>query len=569
MRKSLSFIILLGVLCASAVFPQTRGNSELPSAEPFKLYKGGSFSASSTHPLPHTVKAPGQGSLDAISDDFAEALAIIRNNHVNGTSTDYNELTKSSISSMLRTLDPHSNYFDSDEWREMMDDQRSEYYGIGATIVNYEKDHQTDTYIVSTFPDSPAFKANLKFGDKVIAVDGEKVSEKGSDVVRDKIRGRSGSVVKITVERADTHRPETIELRRGRVPQPSIPDAYILRAGIGYIELSEGFNYTTFDELETAMRALREQGMKSLILDLRGNPGGIVEQAVKVAEKFLPAGSSILSQRGRSRIDNRSWRSNNHSAETLPLAVLVDENSASASEIVAGALQDSDRAILVGEKTFGKGLVQSVISLPYGSGLTLTAARYYTPSGRSIQRDYSRMNIYDYFSHKSLPDQAANAIAMRTVTGRKVFGGDGITPDETVKSPELTRREVALLDPIFFFARELTTGRIPGFESYRIGARIEYGQRINGGNYPVTDELLAAFVDYLQKNNSWTIPGGDIKTEAAFIKTRLRYGLVMAAYGAVSADQVLIEDDPQVAKAVEALPRAPFQHSGIRSLEFT
>jgi carboxyl-terminal processing protease len=559
MRKSLSLVILLGLLCASGVFPQAKGKTttQLPQTEPFKIGRGGSFAASSSRPLTETAKAPGASTTEAISSDFSEALAIIRENHVNGAATDYNELAKSSISSMLRTLDPHSNYFDSDEWRELMEDQRSEYFGVGATIVNYEKDHEVDTYIVSTFPDSPASRANLRFADKILAVNGEKMSGKSSDIVRDKIRGKNGTPVRLTIERADTRRQETIEIRRGRVPQPSIPDAYILRPGVGYIELSEGFNYTTFDELEAAMRGLREQGMKSLVLDLRGNPGGIVEQSVKVAESFLPAGAPIVSQRGRSRLDNRSWKSGNMAAETMPLAVLVDENSASASEIVAGALQDSDRALLVGEKTFGKGLVQSVISLPYGSGLTLTAARYYTPSGRSIQRDYSRMNIYDYFSHKSLPpEQGANAVAMRTVTGRKVFGGDGITPDEIVKTPELTRREAALLDPIFFFSREVVSGRVAGFESYKVSGRLQYGQRIDAGNSPVTNELLAAFNRYVEKNKSWNIPGWEAGTENVFIKTRLRYALVMADFGAISANQVLIEEDPQVAKAVEALPRA-------------
>lgn len=559
MRKSLSFIILLGVVCASSVFPQTKGKpaTQLPPPEPFKISRGGFFSASPSRPVTDPVTNTGQTGADKISSDFSEALDIIRKNHVNGATADYNELTKSSITSMLRTLDPHSNYFDAIQWNELMEDQRSEYFGIGATIVNYEKDREVETYIVSTFPDSPAFKANLRFGDKIVAVNGEKAAGRSSDIVRDKIRGKGGTTVKLTIERADTRAIETIEIRRNRVPQPSIPDAYILRPGVGYIELSEGFNYTTSDELDTAMRALREQGMKSLILDLRDNPGGIVDQAVKVSERFLPSGSAIVSQRGRSRLDNRNWKSTNRFAETLPLAVLIDENSASASEIVAGALQDSDRALLIGEKTFGKGLVQSVISLPYGSGLTLTAARYYTPSGRSIQRDYSNVNIYDYFNHKPLPAaQATTRVAARTITGRKVFGGDGITPDETVKVPELTRREAALLDPIFFFSRELAAGRVAGFENYKIDGRPQYGQRINAGNYPVNDAMLAAFYNYLEKSNSWNIAPWEPKMENAFIKSRLRYGLIMAAFGAVSANQVLIEEDLQVAKAVEVLPRA-------------
>jgi carboxyl-terminal processing protease len=558
MRRILSFVVLFCIAGVLPALPQAKGKTltELPQSEPFKINFGGSFSASPTRIGGDLPDAAGRTGTDRISADFAEALEIIRKNHVNGKTADYNELTKSSITSMLRTLDPHSNYFDADEWNEMMDDQRSEYYGIGATIVNYEKGGEIDTYVVSTFPDSPAAKANLRFGDKILSVNGEKASGRSSDIVRDKIRGKSGSVVRMMVERADTRTVETVEMKRNRVPQPSIPDAYILRPGVGYVELSEGFNYTTFDELETALKALREQGMKSLILDLRDNPGGIVDQAVKVAEKFLPAGASIVSQKGRSRLDNRNWRSVNRAAETMPLAVLVDENSASASEIVAGALQDSDRALLIGEKTFGKGLVQSVISLPYGSGLTLTAARYYTPSGRSIQRDYSHMNIYDYFSHKAVPTDQTQRLMARTVTGRKVYGGDGITPDEVVKMPEMTKRESALLDPLFFFSRELATGKVPGFESYKITGRVQYGQRINAGNMPVTDALVAAFERYLENNKTWNVPGSQTGPENTFVRSRLRYNLIMAAFGVVSANQVLIEDDPQVAKAVEALPRA-------------
>lgn len=558
MRRFLCFAVLICVAGILPAFPQTKGKTltELPQSEPFKISRGGFFSASPSRPEGETTSAGGRSGTDRTLADFSEALEIIRKNHVSGKTADYNELTKSSITSMLRTLDPHSNYFDADEWNEMMDDQRSEYYGIGATIVNYEKGGEVDTYIVSTFPDSPASKANLRFGDKIISVNGEKSSGRTSDIVRDRIRGKSGSVVRMTVERADTHNVETIELKRNRVPQPSIPDAYILRPGVGYVELSEGFNYTTFDELDTAMKALREQGMKSLILDLRNNPGGIVDQAVKVAEKFLPQGSPILSQKGRSRIDNRNWKSANRAAESMPLAVLVDENSASASEIVAGALQDQDRALLVGEKTFGKGLVQSVISLPYGSGLTLTAARYYTPSGRSIQRDYTHMNIYDYFSHKTAPAEQNQRFMARTVTGRKVYGGDGITPDEVVKAPEMTRRESALLDPLFFFSRELATGKVPGFESYKATGRVQYGQRISAGNMPVTDALVAAFESYLERNKTWNIAGWQRGSETTFIRSRLRYNLIMAAFGVVSANQVLIEEDPQVAKAVEALPRA-------------
>jgi carboxyl-terminal processing protease len=329
-----------------------------------------------------------------------------------------------------------------------------------------------------------------------------------------------------------------------------------LRSGVGYIELSEGFNYTTAQEFDVAMRELKRQGMRSLILDLRSNPGGIVDQAVKVAERFLPAGTLILTQRGRTRIDNRVWKSANANADTIPLVVLVNQDTASASEIVAGAFQDDDRALIVGEKTFGKGLVQSVIDLPSGSGLTLTTARYLTPSGRSIQRDYSKLDLRDYYNHKSaLTAVDKPFFEARTATNRKVYGGDGIQPDEEVKIPAITRAQAELIDPLFFFAREVAQGRIAGAENYRTQLPT-FGKRILAGEMNVTDALLASFNEFTLKNFGDSFTVEDLRANAAFIRLRLRVQLVTAAYGTISATQVLIEDDPQVAKAVETLPRS-------------
>ncbi|MGI9055384.1 MAG: S41 family peptidase [Pyrinomonadaceae bacterium] len=556
MKKSFAFIFLFIAVSASLVFPQKKAKtvSQLPEVEPFSIGLGKSFAASTSQSKTFSSKTNRK----TISEDFADALEIIRNNHVSGKKNDYNRLTKTSISAMLRTLDPHSNYFDSADYEELLTDQKSEYFGIGATIVNFEKNGEVDTYIVSTFPDSTANRARLRFGDKITAVNGENVSGKDSAIVRDKVRGRQGSIVRLTIERAENKRLETIEIKRSRVPQPSLPDAYILRPGIGYVDLSNGFNYTTANELSVALKELHAQGMTSLILDLRDNPGGILDQSVKVAEKFLPIGSTIVAQRGRYQIDNRVWNSGNKSAENLPLVLLVNENSASASEIVAGALQDHDRALIIGEKTFGKGLVQSIINLPYGSGLTLTTARYFTPSGRSIQRDYQHTDAYDYFNHKvNLPEQEKNKTAAKTATGRKVFGGDGISPDETIKRPNLTARQIQMLDSLFFFSRELVSGRIRGFENYK-SQNISnlYGQRIKPTDAPVTGELLAAYISYLEQNDSTKKAMPDMAKERNFIKLRLRYNLILANFGSVSANQVLIEDDSQVGKAVEVLPNA-------------
>lgn len=551
MRRVVSALLILSFGCLAA-FPQTKTVSQFEEVEPFKIKRGSSFSASRSNPNP--AQNPQIPSTN-ITRDFADALEIIRKNHVDGKNANYNELTKTAIDSMLHALDPHSNYFDAAEYQELLSDQQSEYFGIGATIANYQKGSALETYVIGTFPDSPASRAGLRFGDKIVAVDGEKMTGKISAVVRDKVRGRKGSLVRILIERSDSKRQETVEIRRNRVPQPTIPDAYIIREGIGYIDLSEGFNYTTADELTVALAELHKQGMKSLILDLRENTGGILDQAVKTAEKFLPAGSVIVSQRGRFAIDNRIWRSTNRTPETMPLVVLVNDTSASASEIVAGAFQDYDRALIVGESTFGKGLVQSIIDLPNGSGLTLTTARYYTPSGRSIQRDYSNAGLYDYFNHKAAATIQAKTEA-KTLTGRKVYGGDGITPDEIVKTEDITDIESEFLDPVFFFSQELANGKIAGFENYKIAVRTKYGSRIRPVDYPVTDEMLTAFKNFLEKSGEWKSLANKAETAKSFVKTRIRYNLVTAAFGTVAANQVLVEEDRQVAKAVENLPRA-------------
>ncbi len=557
MRRNLFYFPLIIVFGALSVFAQQKAVSQLPEIEPFKITRGTSFSASVPQVNGNAPIKSNQLLESRVTEDFADALEIIRRNYVDGKRVDFNDLTKSSLSAMLRSLDPHSNYFDSAEYEELLTDQQSEYYGIGATIVNYQKSAQIDTFVTSTFPDAPAFRAGLRFGDKIIQVNGEAVSGKSSAYVRDKVRGKKGTIVRLTVERAETLKVETVEIRRNRVPQPSIPDAYLLRQGIGYIDLSEGFNYTTLEELNVALNDLREQGMTSLILDLRENPGGILEQSVRIAEKFLPAGTTIVTQRGRFPIDNRTWKSNNKAAENFPLVVLVNEGSASASEIVAGALQDYDRALIVGENTFGKGLVQSVINLPYGSGLTLTTAKYYTPSGRSIQRDYSNGNLYDYYNHKvALSEKEKNSFASKTVTGRKIFGGDGITPDEIVKNSELNQTQIALVDPIFFFARELASGKLRGFENYKISGQIKFGHRVRPSDFPVSDELFAAFKNFVAANPDWKTLNKKIEAEKSYIKSRLRFNLTIAAFGSVAANQILIEEDLQVAKAVEVLPRA-------------
>lgn len=498
-----------------------------------------------------------------VEQDFSEALTVIQENYIDGKKLDYNNVFKSSIIGMLRSLDPHSNYYDKEEFDDMKTDQRSEYLGIGASIQNYTVGDQTDTFVAATFRNSPAARAGLRFGDRIDQVDSIKMRGKGSLEVRDKIRGPRGTLVKITVARAATGKTETVEITRDAVPQPSVPDAYLIRPGVGYIDMRHGFNYTTADELQEKLEALHAQGMTSLVLDLRDNPGGFLDQAIRVAAAFLPRGKLILTQKGRNGRNDHIYESPNNDPDQTPLVILVNENTASASEIVAGAVQDHDRGLIVGQTSFGKGLVQSIIPLDYGAGLTLTSAKYFTPSGRLIQRDYSNGGFYDYYTRggtirldQKEPATKPTGPESRTDTGRPVYGGGGITPDEAVKQSTLTLTQSRLRHPMFFFTRELVNGRIPGFDKYRVDRPIEFGHNVQPTEFPITEPLFKAFRDFVAKEASWKTLVPQLDRNRAYIENQLRWDIVTVAYGSVTAVQVLVKEDPQVAKAVEVVPRA-------------
>lgn len=502
--------------------------------------------------------------ISLIEKDFDEALRVIEENYVEGKKLDYNAAYKSSILGMLRTLDPHSNFYDREEYEELKTEQRSEYFGIGASIQNYLLGEQPDTFITATFENSPASHAGLRFGDRIVAVDGVTMTGKTSLEVRDKIRGPKGSLVKITVERAADKRLRVVEITRDAVPQPSIPDAYMLKPGVGYVDMTRGFNYSTTEELQEALRVLHSQGANSLVLDLRNNPGGFLEQAIHVAEVFLPNGQLILTQKGRNGLRDNTYESANKSPDPIPLVILVNENTASASEIVAGAMQDHDRALIVGQTSFGKGLVQSIIPLYYGTGLTLTSAKYYTPSGRLIQRDYSDGGLYDYYTHggsKRLDEKQDDIRPVgpkkQTDTGRPVYGGGGIAPDESVKPRTFSTAQRRLLSPLFAFTRELVNGRVAGLAAYSVPGAIDFAHELQPYDFQVSDRAFKAFKEFVAANPTFKNLAPVIDSNRSFIELQLRFSVVTAAYGRVAADRVPITtDDKQVARAVEVLPQA-------------
>ncbi|HEX8286246.1 MAG TPA: S41 family peptidase [Pyrinomonadaceae bacterium] len=518
---------------------------------------------------PGTARARRPRPTDAtegLEADVAEALTVIQDNHVDGNKVKYDEVFKSSIIGMLRTLDPHSNFYDAKEFEEQRADWRSEYYGIGATIGDRRVGGNTDTYVLATFEQTPAFRAGLRFGDRIVEIDGKPVKGKASGEVRDMLRGPRGTTVRVTVERASTGQPETVAIVRDAVAQPTVPDAYFIRPGVGYIDMTRGFNYTTADEFVSALEYLRSNGMNGLVVDLRNNGGGILDQAKIVAEQFLQSGQTILTQRGRgTRGMQRELVSDNRRPDPTPLVVLVNRGTASASEIVAGAWQDHDRALIVGETSFGKGLVQSIMPLEYGTALTLTTSKYYTPSGRLIQRDYSNQGFYDYIYGRvnGTQEDAETTVKPKgpethTDTGRPIYGGGGIAPDEGVKGRTLSPQQVRLIDPIFAFARDAVNGRVAGVPaSFKVGGMPEFERNVEASAFAVDEKVFKAFKEYVAAHfEDLKLTEAQLDRSREYIVRQLRYDLTTAAYGSVKATQVLMADDPQVLKAIDSLPRA-------------
>ena len=566
MKRIFSLVLLALVALTLTIHPFVFAQQK-PQPKPQPQSSAGSSSVSK----PSTASnAPGRrapratpSSIPPIERDFDEALRVIQENYVEGGKLDYNAVFKSSIIGMLRSLDPHSNYYDREEYEELKTDQRSQYFGIGASIQNYLSGKEPDTFITSTFQGSPAARAGLRFGDRIVAVDGAKMTGKTSLEVRDKIRGPRGTSVRVTLERASDKRLEIIELTREAVGQPSVPDAYLIKPGVGYIDMTRGFNYTTTDELEEALALLRNQGATSLVLDLRNNPGGFLDQAIHVAEVFLPSGQLILTQKGRTPQRDNIYHSRNRSADQIPLVILINEYSASASEIVAGAMQDHDRALIVGQTSFGKGLVQSIIPLDYGAGLTLTSAKYYTPSGRLIQRDYSEGGFYDYYTRggsqalerKDVTAKPTGSEA-KTDGGRAVYSGGGIAPDEAVDRRAISNTQIRLRNPMFFFARELVNGRIANEKEFKVDLSFLESTGTQPVRPPFGPSVFLAFKRFVANDPSWSAFQGDVDRNRAFVEVELGYFLITAGHGTTKGVQFLIQNDPQVDRAVEAVPRA-------------
>ena len=514
--------------------------------------------------------------VDDIEKDYNEAVSTITDNY--SGDIDHEKATQAAIQGMLSTLDPHSSYFPYSEFKKLKEDQDSRFYGIGVTIVQ----HRDGVYVQSTVEGAPAAKLGVRYGDRIVEVDGKDSRDWSSEQVSKNVRGGLGEPVTIKVERAGSPVPLFFTIVRASVPLPTIRNAYMIRPGTGYIGLTGGFQRSSDEELSKAMKRLQEQGMRQLVLDLRGNPGGLLEQAVDVASEFLPRGEVVVSVKGRTEYSEPTvYKSTGSNPATVPLVVLINRNSASASEIVAGAIQDHGRGLIVGETSFGKGLVQRIYQLPFNTGLTLTTARYYTPYGRSLQRDYSSGSLYDYYTRHDLDEAPAPAPSanngsrdlespvpvasptphphsgpgVQTAVGRVFYGGGGITPDIEVKEPPNTPVRLRLAEAAFHFTRQLSAGVLPGLESYKVD-KVQYGKTAKTTDFPVTDRVLEAFRNFVRTQPDFHVLPAQIDEELDFAKLRLRQEIITASFSNDAGARVLLDSDLQVLRAIDALPDA-------------
>jgi len=335
-----------------------------------------------------SARAAGQkDSADANLDLFANVLEKVRAEYVDGTNLTYHNLTEAAIKGMIGSLDPHSEFLDATDYRQLQDDTEGQFGGLGL-VVSMKDGYVT---VVAPMEDSPGFRAGILTGDRIVKVEGKSVERMPLGEVVKHLRGDPGTPVTVTVQRPATGEEKTLTLTRAIIQMDMVKDINGKKEfplgsdGIGYVRITE-FGDKTGDELEAALGRLKSQGMKALILDLRLNPGGLLDEAVYVCEKFLPRGQLVVSTEGRDPSQNSIRRAEGRGDELkgMPMVVLVNLGSASASEIVTGCLQDLHRAVILGEKTFGKGSVQSIFPIDDVGALKLTVAKYYTPSHRVI-----------------------------------------------------------------------------------------------------------------------------------------------------------------------------------------
>jgi carboxyl-terminal processing protease len=463
--------------------------------------------------------------------NFSQVYDVVEQNYADKVNAD-KAVYNGAIPGMLRVLDPHSNFFDPKSYSLLREEQKGKYYGVGMQV----GPRNNKVIVIAPFVGTPAYRAGIRPGDVIAAVDGKPTDNLSTSEVAEMLKGPKGTPVRITVLREGAEKPLDFAVVRDEIPRYSVDLHFLIRPGIGYLHIS-GFQETTEHEVQ---QALDEMGdLKGLVLDLRQNPGGLLSEGVGVADKFLKKGQVIVSHRGRSSPEKVYKAAHGSAGKDYPIVVLVNRGTASAAEIVAGAIQDHDRGLILGETTFGKGLVQTVYPLSENTGLALTTAKYYTPSGRLIQREYAGLSLYDYYySHGGNDTNGVHEVKL-TDSGRTVYGGGGIAPDVKFSEPKNNRLEDTLLQHYAFFNFA---------KHYAIEHKI-------GKNFEVDEPVLQAFRKFLN-DQKVVYTEADLASITEWVKTRIKSEIYVDAFGQEEGLKVSAENDPEVLRALDLMSQA-------------
>lgn len=489
---------------------------------------------------------------------FDDILTYTENNFVE--TVDTQKLVEAAINGMLNQLDPHSVYIPANQVENVEESIRGDFQGIG---IEFQIVDDTIT-VVTPITGGPSEKLGILSGDRIIKIENKDATGFTSDEVREQLRGKAGTKVNVTIYRPAIEKSINYQIARDTIPLYSVDTHLMFDSNTGYISVSR-FSETTFDEVKNALKDLKAKGMEQLILDLRGNPGGLLSQAVKVTDLFISGKKKIVYTKGRrSEFDDTKFASEPSDFENIPLILLVNNGSASASEIVSGAVQDWDRGLIVGETTFGKGLVQNQYQLPDNSALRLTVAKYYTPSGRLIQRDYKDLKSKaEYFSQAGeiqeregnnlyhSEEKDSNRTVYKTNGGRIVYGGGGITPDYIIKSKQMTEYTTGLLKNNVFYQFALSY-----LDKNSKKIQSEY-KNLNSfiNNFDISDSEIKSFIRFAESKDIKYNENDFIK-DHSYILVRIKAEIARNFWKNTGWYSVILNADNQMIKAVTLFDEA-------------
>jgi carboxyl-terminal processing protease len=492
--------------------------------------------------------AAGQNDMQDSVKSFTHVLSVVERNYAEPVDTD-KVIYDGAIPGMLRVLDPHSNFFDPKQYALFKEEQQGKYYGVGMTV----QQRENQTVVLAPFVGSPAYKVGIRPGDIIQKVDGKSCDGLTTTEVADMLKGAKGTVVHISLGREGWEKPIEVTVTRDEIPRPGVEYFTMVKPGIGYVRVST-FNETTDSDLADALRQLDVSKLDGLIIDLRNNGGGLLNQAVGMADMFLDKNEIVVSHRGRASQERRYYAVRGNQGIEVPVIVLINGQSASASEIVSGAIQDHDRGLIVGEVSFGKGLVQTQFPLSEDTALLLTTARYYTPSGRLIQRDYKNVSLYDYHYNPQPPTKPEVKL---TDSGRQVFGGGGITPDDIIAAPKPDDFQQMLYRRGVFYSQQQGVG---DFTRFYLGEKPDITK-----DFVVNDAEVAQFRKYLDQQKI-KYSDADIQANINWLKWQIKREVFTSYFGLNDGYKVELQDDVQLEKAIELIPQAKALYQNARKI---